>query len=162
VTAQPPKRLNGIRSLCRGCGQYFNGVSVFEHHRVGTFGTFRNPGNRRCLTVGEMTAKGWRLTAAGFWTSGKCPAIRAGGEVLAAIAPSRHLDTSCGDRLTAAPRVGSGEATGIVRCDVARATHHMPAGGIGVKSLTKRAGDPMATFFLAHPLGKNRGREVKP
>lgn len=58
----PEKRLHGRRSLCRSCGQYFNGVEGFDQHRVG------GGSARRCLTPAELAAKGWVLRADGFWS----------------------------------------------------------------------------------------------
>jgi hypothetical protein len=45
----------------------FNSVTAFDRHRVGTFGTIRQPGTRRCLTAPELTAAGMSLNGAGFW-----------------------------------------------------------------------------------------------
>ena len=59
-TREPPK-LTGRRCQCCGCGEYFNGERGFDRHRVGVHGV-----NRRCLTVAEMTARGWYRNAAGF------------------------------------------------------------------------------------------------
>lgn len=47
------------RCQCRTCGEFFNSPSVFDEHRVrGT-----------CLTVAEMTIRGWLVNAAGLWVS---------------------------------------------------------------------------------------------
>lgn len=69
-------RLTGSRCRCVGCGEHFNSASVFDRHRIGSFGTLRRPDDRRCLTPAEMTAKGWAKNAAGFW-------VRESGAVLA-------------------------------------------------------------------------------
>lgn len=55
--------LTGRRCQCCGCGEYFNGERGFDRHRVGEHGV-----NRRCLTVDEMTARGWHRNGAGFWS----------------------------------------------------------------------------------------------
>lgn len=55
-------KLAGNRCQCTACGDYFNRVSTFDKHRVGTFGV-----DRRCMSAEEMTAKGWAKNAAGFW-----------------------------------------------------------------------------------------------
>ena len=59
-TREPPK-LTGRRCQCCGCGEYFNGERGFDRHRVGVHGV-----NRRCLSIAEMTARGWYRNAAGF------------------------------------------------------------------------------------------------
>jgi hypothetical protein len=58
------KKLTGNRCQCTACGEYFNRVSTFDRHRVGTFGL-----DRRCLTLDEMAAKGWHTNAAGFYVT---------------------------------------------------------------------------------------------
>lgn len=58
-------KLSGNRCQCTACGHYFNRVSTFDKHRVGEFGK-----DRRCLSAGEMEAKGWRLNTAGFYVTG--------------------------------------------------------------------------------------------
>jgi hypothetical protein len=55
------------RSICRGCGELFNSVSMFERHRVGPFAPITKPDTRRCLSPAEMTGKGWLKNAAGYW-----------------------------------------------------------------------------------------------
>jgi hypothetical protein len=63
-------------NLCRDCGQDFAGVSYFDQHRVGTHqytysqGAAMDPpreDGRRCLSIAEMEAKGWRRNARGRW-----------------------------------------------------------------------------------------------
>lgn len=63
-------------NFCRPCGQDFNGLTLFDAHRVGKHdftykeGLRMNPpreNGRRCLTVEEMTAKGWTLNQRGRW-----------------------------------------------------------------------------------------------
>jgi hypothetical protein len=58
-------RLTGSRCRCPTCGEYFNSTSVFDRHRVGAW-TARGT-HRRCLSVAEMTGRGWSITAKGFW-----------------------------------------------------------------------------------------------
>lgn len=61
------RRLTGSRCLCRTCGEYFNSVTAFDRHRVGTW---RDRGAwRRCLEPSEMVARGWSLNALGFWVT---------------------------------------------------------------------------------------------
>ena len=55
-------RLTGNRCQCPTCGEYFNGVQPFDHHRIGQYSI-----DRRCLTVAELDARGWVRNAAGFW-----------------------------------------------------------------------------------------------
>jgi hypothetical protein len=52
---------------CPSCGQGFGGVTLFDKHRVGEVGA------RRCLTAGEMAAKGWHQDGKGLWKA-KAPA----------------------------------------------------------------------------------------
>lgn len=56
------KALRGDRNQCGSCGEYFNSTHAFEKHRHGEFGV-----DRRCLTVGEMGAKGMVYGEDGFW-----------------------------------------------------------------------------------------------
>jgi hypothetical protein len=61
-------RLTGNRSQCPTCGEYFNGVQPFDKHRTGRYakpGEWQ--GDRRCLAVAEMRARGFIRNAAGFW-----------------------------------------------------------------------------------------------
>lgn len=59
------RRLTGSRCRCQTCGEAFNSVSVFDRHPVGSW---RERGiHRRCLSVSEMTTRGWSLNARGFW-----------------------------------------------------------------------------------------------
>jgi hypothetical protein len=62
------RRLTGNRCQCTVCGEHFNGVQPFDKHRAGRYakpGEWQ--GNRRCLTVAEMEARGFIRNAAGFW-----------------------------------------------------------------------------------------------
>jgi hypothetical protein len=49
-------KLTGRRCECPACNQLFNSVFAFDAHRVGAAGAK----GRRCLTVAELTARGWR------------------------------------------------------------------------------------------------------
>lgn len=55
-------KLTGNRCQCAACGESFNGVQPFDHHRAGTYGH-----NRHCMTVEEMEAAGFIRNTAGFW-----------------------------------------------------------------------------------------------
>lgn len=57
-------KLSGNRCQCPTCGEYFNGVTGFDAHRIGPF-----DGKRHCLPVAEMTARGWTRNDAGFWVT---------------------------------------------------------------------------------------------
>jgi hypothetical protein len=65
--------LRGDRNQCPTCGRYFNSTAAFEKHRVGDIGRSSekrpNPYGtvRRCMTTGEMLARGMAINAAGFW-----------------------------------------------------------------------------------------------
>jgi len=65
-------RLTGNRVECPTCRECFNSDSAFDRHRVGTYDDPKNP--RRCLTVPQMVAKGFKVNAQGFWIRGKLPA----------------------------------------------------------------------------------------
>jgi hypothetical protein len=61
-------------NLCTTCGQDFNGVELFDRHRVGnhayTFAEGLERGledGRRCLDPSEMESLGWRLNARNRW-----------------------------------------------------------------------------------------------
>lgn len=61
-------RLTGNRCQCPTCGLPFSSVREFDRHRVGTYATpGQVRGNRRCLTVAELQARGWRPNARGFY-----------------------------------------------------------------------------------------------
>jgi hypothetical protein len=75
-------KLTGSRCQCSTCREFFNSISVFDRHRVGNW---ENRGaTRRCLSVHEMRAKGWRLNVRGFWIerSRIDTASRAGDQVV--------------------------------------------------------------------------------
>jgi hypothetical protein len=68
----PARKLVGNRCRCSACGEYFNHPSTFTKHRTGKY----DPDTRRCLTVEEMTAKGWQLNPAAYWITATMPADR--------------------------------------------------------------------------------------
>jgi hypothetical protein len=78
--------LRGNRCRCSGCGECFNSAKTFDGHRVGPFAPINRPDTRRCLTVTEMTAKGWLRNDLGFWISGKRPILARTARAGAAIA----------------------------------------------------------------------------
>lgn len=84
-------KLTGDRCRCSGCGEYFNRSSTFTAHRVGPYAPINRPNTRRCLTVAEMQAKGWRLNAAGFWITAKRLASTHASRVETAIGKGRCL-----------------------------------------------------------------------
>jgi hypothetical protein len=57
------KALNPLND-CTACGAHFTSLELFDRHRVGR----HDPDERRCLTVAEMKAKGWRVDGRGRWT----------------------------------------------------------------------------------------------
>ena len=64
--------LGTSRCQCPACGEYFNRVSTFDRHRSGSYAKPGEwSGDRRCLTVSEMQAKGWMKNSAGFWITGR-------------------------------------------------------------------------------------------
>jgi hypothetical protein len=62
--------LRGDRCRCSSCGLFFNSTAAFTKHRSGKY-----PNGRRCLSEAELTAKGYAINAAGFWTTGAMPAF---------------------------------------------------------------------------------------
>lgn len=62
---QPRPRLSGNRCRCTACGEYFNSVSAFDRHRLGSYQN--RGGQRRCRTWRELRSLGWAVSAAGFW-----------------------------------------------------------------------------------------------
>jgi hypothetical protein len=61
---------------CSGCGQDFTSTSLFDRHRIGSYGPGEYQGNladwspelgRRCMDEEEMEAKGWELNDRGRW-----------------------------------------------------------------------------------------------
>jgi hypothetical protein len=57
-------KVSGDRNQCAGCGEFFNSSAAFDKHRTGAFGI-----DRRCMTDGEMRAKGMDKNAAGYWVT---------------------------------------------------------------------------------------------
>ena len=57
------------RCRCPTCGLYFASGYAFGLHRVGKVGT---PG-RRCLTVDELTRRGWAQIPTGHWVTRVSP-----------------------------------------------------------------------------------------
>lgn len=71
---EPRKPLN----YCRACDQDFNGLTLFDKHRVGKHeytaleGMAMTPprrDGRRCLTETEMKLKGWEPNKYGRWVN---------------------------------------------------------------------------------------------
>lgn len=50
---------------CAACGEYFARSGLFTKHRVGNWQ--ERGANRRCLTVAQMSKRGWKMDAEGFW-----------------------------------------------------------------------------------------------
>ncbi len=70
------------KNECSGCGETFASLGAHKKHRVGGYGgpiylvvdgkqtakvIGRSPSTRRCLTVEEITAKGWTRNEKGWW-----------------------------------------------------------------------------------------------
>lgn len=71
------RKLTGDHNQCQGCGCYFNSTHAFDKHRVGEWGSQKNPrANRRCLTEAEMLARGMVQNARGWWISEKSEFVR--------------------------------------------------------------------------------------
>src|SRR3546814_2559523 len=61
-------RLTGNRCQCAACGLHFTSAREFDRHRIGRYAELGQwQGARRCLTVAELQARGWRTNARGFW-----------------------------------------------------------------------------------------------
>lgn len=62
------------KSTCGACGVIFSSVSAFDAYRVGTFAKpgsrKRAHGNRRCLALLDMQARGMAQNERGWWTTG--------------------------------------------------------------------------------------------
>jgi hypothetical protein len=81
--------VTGNRSRCQGCGEFFNSAWTFDGHRVGPYAPIGRPNTRRCLTLAEMTGKGWSLNDAGFWISARRGALAMTARGRAAIGTER-------------------------------------------------------------------------
>lgn len=46
----------GGQAHCASCPEQFNSTAAFDKHRVGEFATLNGPGDRRCLSVAEISA----------------------------------------------------------------------------------------------------------
>lgn len=101
--------LNGRHCRCEACQQLFNSASVFDAHRVGDWK--ERGSHRRCLTVAEMSGKGWLTNAAGFWISGRMPMMprfasashagaAIGADPLSAIGPEANAADSGQEKAT--------------------------------------------------------------
>lgn len=66
--AAAKRALVGQHNQCAACLEYFNSNAAFDKHRIGEFGV-----DRRCSTVGEMTARGKSLNTGGWWVTEKMP-----------------------------------------------------------------------------------------
>lgn len=61
-------KLTGGRCQCPTCGRPFSSVREFDRHRIGSYAKpGKMKGNRRCLTVAELEARGWRTNPRGFY-----------------------------------------------------------------------------------------------
>lgn len=63
--ASEPK-FSGDRCKCMACDLPFNSTAAFDMHRVGSY---RVQGDRRCLTVTEMSERGMAENSEGFWVT---------------------------------------------------------------------------------------------
>lgn len=56
-------------NVCGACGSDFTSVDLFDRHRVGKHELDypEHADGRRCLTVEEVTAKGWARNERGRW-----------------------------------------------------------------------------------------------
>lgn len=77
------------------CGLHFTTTSTFEKHRVGSYGTIAQPGDRHCLTAPELAAKGWTQNLRGLWQRPGRAISRARAAHPQAITPSRSVCPPC-------------------------------------------------------------------
>lgn len=54
-----------MRNQCPSCGLLFGGLTGFDRHRTGAFGT---PSGRRCMTPEEMRKLGLKEGPDGYWS----------------------------------------------------------------------------------------------
>jgi hypothetical protein len=57
-------KLTGSRCQCGACKLLFSRTSVFDKHRIGSFG--KMPPQRRCLTEAELQERGF-VCRGGVW-----------------------------------------------------------------------------------------------
>ena len=66
----PPSGRVPPANQCGACGEDFNGIRLFDSHRVGRHAydySAERPKGRRCLTAAEMLAAGWCQDDRGRW-----------------------------------------------------------------------------------------------
>jgi hypothetical protein len=56
---------------CEACSKGFRSLSAFDRHRTGHYASGKKPSTRRCLSTGEMHARGMALAPNGAWMSGR-------------------------------------------------------------------------------------------
>jgi hypothetical protein len=64
-------------NVCGACSRDFSSVKMFDFHRVGRHEHLfseSHPEGRRCLSVDEMTSRGWVSNSGGRWSD---PALSA-------------------------------------------------------------------------------------
>jgi hypothetical protein len=61
------RKLRGDRNCCPSCSQYFNSITAFDQHRIGSF-----KAGRRCLSISDMESQNFGKTKDGFWL---CPVL---------------------------------------------------------------------------------------
>lgn len=93
--------------FCSSCGQPFSALGLFDEHRVGAYDPrdedkmVGNPphrlGPRRCLTVDEMLARGWRRTERTWRGPAPSPEEAAKLEELRAQAVGEAVDSDAED-----------------------------------------------------------------
>lgn len=83
-------KLTGNRCQCPTCGEYFNGLDAFDHHRIGNYAKGNRPNTRRCLAVAELEAAGFVRNAAGFWMTDSNAQRAARRSVAGVQAPRAH------------------------------------------------------------------------
>jgi hypothetical protein len=65
-------RLVSGRCQCTNCGELFSSVREFDRHRTGSFAPAGSTAHRRrCLTVDELTARGWTQDERGYRRQGR-------------------------------------------------------------------------------------------
>lgn len=64
-TSRSPLAPGSMRNQCPSCGLLFGGLTGFDRHRTGTFGT---PSGRRCMTPAELEKIGLKEGPNGYWS----------------------------------------------------------------------------------------------
>lgn len=65
IEKKVPLAVGSMRNQCPSCGLLFGGLTRFDKHRTGAFGT---PSGRRCMSPAELEKLGLKEGPDGFWS----------------------------------------------------------------------------------------------